>query len=117
MVKTSPPGPDEGYEPNGPWSGYARLRPVETPDTSVSTEQLAVIAERLGSVPADFAVHPKLRGLLESRRKSIVENNALDWAMGEALAFGSLLLEGTPVGPGPSRLPSGSRRCVGRSSS
>jgi 2-oxoglutarate dehydrogenase complex dehydrogenase (E1) component-like enzyme len=38
-----------------------------------------------------------LRKLMDARRKSVIENTPLDWAMGEALAFGSLLLEGTPV--------------------
>ena len=97
VIQTTAPRPDEGYEPNGPWVGYERVRPDEMPDTAVSTEKLAMIAERLGSTPRDFVVHPKLRKLLEGRRKSVLENAPLDWAMGEALAFGSLLLEGTPV--------------------
>ena len=97
VIKTSPPEPVEGYEPNGPWTGYARVRPDEQPDTSVSMETLTRIAERLGATPANLNVHPKLRRLLEARRKSIALDSRLDWGMGEALAFGSLLLEGTPV--------------------
>jgi 2-oxoglutarate dehydrogenase E1 component len=63
----------------------------------VSVERLAQIAERIGSVPPEFSVHPKLVDLLEKRRKAVADGEPLDWAMGEALAFGSLLLEGTPV--------------------
>jgi 2-oxoglutarate dehydrogenase E1 component len=97
VVHTKPPGPDEPYDPRGPWTGYSRTRPEEAAETAISPERLQQIAEGLGNVPLGFKVHPKLRTLLEKRRKSIAENAPLDWAMGELLAFGSLLLEGTPV--------------------
>jgi len=97
VIQTRPPGPDEPYEPHGPWQGYSRTRPEARPDTAVSLEGLSRIAEGLGSVPSGFEVHRKLRGLLEKRRKAIADNAPLDWAMGEALAFGSLVLEGNPV--------------------
>jgi len=97
VVKSKPPGPDEPYEPHGPWTGYARTRPDEDPVTAVPVERLAQIADGLGRLPSYFRPHPKLEPLLERRRKSVAENQRLDWAMGEALAFGSLLLEGSPV--------------------
>ncbi|MCG8592066.1 MAG: 2-oxoglutarate dehydrogenase E1 component [Proteobacteria bacterium] len=97
VIKSRPPGPDEPYEPRGPWTGFARTRPDEEPDTGVPIERLAQISERLGQVPSGFGVHKKLASLLEKRGKSIAQSVPLDWAMGEALAFGSLLLEGTPV--------------------
>jgi 2-oxoglutarate dehydrogenase E1 component len=97
VIQTLPPGPDEPYEPHGPWSGFSRLRPEVPPDTSIEIERLAKIAEGLGAVPSYFNVHPKLRGLLDKRGKLIAEGAPIDWAMGEAMAFGSLLLEGTPV--------------------
>ena len=97
VIKTRPPGPDEPYEPRGPWTGFSRTEPEEEPDTTVSVERLARIGEALASVPPDFAVHPKLAVLLDRRRKVVAEGGDLDWAMGEALAFGSLVAEGTPV--------------------
>jgi 2-oxoglutarate dehydrogenase E1 component len=48
-------------------------------------------------VPAGFAVHPKLAALLERRRKVIAEDGSIDWGTAEALAFGSLVAEGSPV--------------------
>src|SRR4029450_1063653 len=46
--------------------------------------------------PDTFTVHPKLGRQLEKRGQQLQED-AVDWATGEALAFGSLLLEGAPV--------------------
>ncbi|HEM46879.1 MAG TPA: 2-oxoglutarate dehydrogenase E1 component, partial [Alphaproteobacteria bacterium] len=92
-----PPGPDEPYEPRGPWTGLSRVRPDESVDTGVPVERLAQIAEGLGALPSYFRVHPKLQTLVERRRKTIAEGTPIDWGMGEALAFGSLLLEGTSV--------------------
>jgi 2-oxoglutarate dehydrogenase E1 component len=97
VIKTRPPEPDEPYEPRGPWTGFSRERPKEDPDTSVAVERLAQVAERLAAVPAGFEVHPKLAALLERRTKVIAEGTPVDWATGEALAFGSLVLEGTNV--------------------
>jgi 2-oxoglutarate dehydrogenase E1 component len=96
-IKNRPPDPDETYEPRGLWRGYSRSRPEEETETAVPVERLAMIAEGLGALPSYFHVHPKLGALMEKRGKSVAENTSLDWAMGEALAFGSLLLEGTPV--------------------
>jgi 2-oxoglutarate dehydrogenase E1 component len=97
MIETRPPGPDEPYDPRGPWTGFSRTLPEQEPDTAVPVEQLAQIAERIGSVPSAFHVHPKLAALLERRHKVVSEGQAIDWATAEALAFGTLLVEGTAV--------------------
>ena len=47
-------------------------------------------------MPEGFTVHPKLRQLLDKRAQMVREGD-IDWAMGELLAFGILLKEGTPV--------------------
>ena len=54
------------------------------------------IRDRLNTVPDGFTVHPKLAKQFETRRK-LFESGEVDWSLGEALAFGSLLAEGTPV--------------------
>jgi len=97
VIKTRPPEPDEPYEPRGPWTGFSRRRPEEPPETAVPVERLALAADRMGSWPSTFSIHPKLISLLERRRKVISESAPIDWATAEALAFGSLVLEGTPV--------------------
>ncbi len=97
VIQTRPPGPDEPYAPHGPWTGFSRVPYGEDIETGVPIERLSQIAEGVATVPPGFQVHRKLQSLLDRRRKSVAENAPLDWAMGEALAFGSLVLEGTPV--------------------
>ncbi|HSK96929.1 MAG TPA: multifunctional oxoglutarate decarboxylase/oxoglutarate dehydrogenase thiamine pyrophosphate-binding subunit/dihydrolipoyllysine-residue succinyltransferase subunit [Euzebyales bacterium] len=65
-------------------------------ETGVDRERLDEIAATVTSWPDDFTVHPKLGKQLEKRR-DLLDRDAVDWAMAEALAFGSLLLEGTPI--------------------
>ena len=55
-----------------------------------------IIGDAHVSLPQDFHVHPKLQRLLERRAAMTSEGN-VDWAMGELLAFGSLLMQGVPV--------------------
>ena len=71
--------------------------PEVEPETGVPIERLAQLAEQISSLPPDFPAHSKLIALLEKRRKMIAEDRPIDWGMAEALAFGSLLVEGTPV--------------------
>jgi 2-oxoglutarate dehydrogenase E1 component len=63
--------------------------------TTVSHEVLEKIVDGLTTLPESFQVHPKLRTLIERRKKAL--ETGIDWALAEGLAFGSLLLEGTPV--------------------
>ncbi len=96
-IKTKPPGPDEPYDPRGPWRGFSRTDTGEDPETGVPVERLSQVAEGLSTVPSDFVVHPKLGDLLDKRRKAIAEGSPIDWGLAEALAFGTLLTEGTSV--------------------
>jgi multifunctional 2-oxoglutarate metabolism enzyme len=65
-------------------------------ETGVDREVLDRVLAQVTSWPADFHPHPKLAKQLE-RRRDLLDRDAVDWALGEALAFGSLLLEGIPV--------------------
>ena len=47
-------------------------------------------------MPRGFNLNPKIVGLLARRAKMVEGAAAVDWGMAEALAFGSLLIEGTP---------------------
>ncbi|MBO0693612.1 MAG: multifunctional oxoglutarate decarboxylase/oxoglutarate dehydrogenase thiamine pyrophosphate-binding subunit/dihydrolipoyllysine-residue succinyltransferase subunit, partial [Acidimicrobiaceae bacterium] len=64
--------------------------------TGVPVETLQVVVDRLNTFPEGFTVHPKLVRVFESRAKLWADGEA-DWALGEALAFGTLLLEGHDV--------------------
>ena len=72
--------------------------------TAVPAVRLRALGEQLLRVPDGFTVHPKLVKQLERRRegRSRARNRRLgrsgiDWAHAEALAFASLLTEGTPI--------------------
>ena len=66
-------------------------------DTSVPADSLRTLNDQLLAVPDGFTVHPKLRSALERRRDALGDEGGIDWAQAEALAFGSLLADGTPI--------------------
>ncbi len=65
-------------------------------ETAISTEMLQRIGDVHLEAPEGFTVHPKLAQLMEKRASSVREGG-IDWGMGELIAFGSLLMEQTPV--------------------
>ncbi|MEU6554585.1 multifunctional oxoglutarate decarboxylase/oxoglutarate dehydrogenase thiamine pyrophosphate-binding subunit/dihydrolipoyllysine-residue succinyltransferase subunit [Streptomyces sp. NPDC046915] len=69
--------------------------PVAVP-TAITSEVVKRIAESQVNIPDHITVHPRLLPQLQ-RRAAMVEDGTIDWGMGETLAVGSLLLEGTPV--------------------
>jgi 2-oxoglutarate dehydrogenase E1 component len=64
--------------------------------TAIAADRLRSLNEELLRVPEHFAVHPKLKGQLD-RRLQTIEEGGIDWGQAEALAFGSLLVEGIPI--------------------
>lgn len=66
-------------------------------NTAITVETLEKIIKGLTTIPKDFNGHPKLAKFLENRAKLLDGSVKADWALAEAIAFGSLLLEGTPV--------------------
>ncbi len=66
-------------------------------DTSVTPEQLEKVVRGLTRVPEHFQINPKLRRLFDGRWQAFQKNSPVDWSFGEALAFGTLLTENTPV--------------------
>jgi 2-oxoglutarate dehydrogenase E1 component len=67
------------------------------PPTAVDRALLERVVHGITAFPGSFHLHPKLRGFVERRREAFAKNTPIDWAFGEALAFGSLVLQGTPV--------------------
>ena len=86
-------------EPGPVLDRYFELPPESLPDvdTRASKEDLEATLDALVTVPEDFNVHPKLLRQFQRRDQTIRKHRRVDWASAEALAFGSLLLEGTPV--------------------
>jgi 2-oxoglutarate dehydrogenase E1 component len=70
----------------------------EEPDTRISAKTVGRIVEGITRVPDGFRVQPQIRKILLDRRKrQFAEGGPFDWSYAEALAFGSLLIEATPV--------------------
>jgi 2-oxoglutarate dehydrogenase E1 component len=65
--------------------------------TGISADMIDRIVAGLTKVPATFKLNPKIKRFLEHRVQAHKEGGPIDWGFAEALAFGSLLLEDTPV--------------------
>jgi 2-oxoglutarate decarboxylase len=65
-------------------------------DTAVDKSVIEAVGDAYTNKPSGFEVHRKLEQLIQKRQKMSREGS-IDWGFGEILAFGSLLLEGTPV--------------------
>src|SRR6267143_2495758 len=81
------------------WSAYyrGRFKPDYEAETGLDREKLAEITDALIRVPEGFHVHPKIAKLLEQRGEMGHGKRPVDYGFAEALAFGSVLLEGNPV--------------------
>jgi 2-oxoglutarate dehydrogenase E1 component len=71
--------------------------PADEVDTGLTGETLHKITDGLVKYPEDFHIHPKVQKLLEQRREMGYGRRALDFGMAEALALGSLALDGVPI--------------------
>jgi multifunctional 2-oxoglutarate metabolism enzyme len=78
------------------WSEQPDTPATPSVDTGVSRERLATVVDALVTFPDGFEPHPKLQRILSARRTEF-EQDHIDFALAEALAFGTLLQEGTPV--------------------
>ncbi|MES2984312.1 MAG: 2-oxoglutarate dehydrogenase E1 component [Pseudomonadota bacterium] len=83
----------------GKWTGFTKAdhgRAAE-PDTGVDVGVLKSIGHALAVVPEGFNLNRKIDRQLKAKIEMMDTGTGLDWAMGEALAYGSLVVEGTPV--------------------
>ncbi|GAB4415839.1 MAG: 2-oxoglutarate dehydrogenase E1 component [Bacteroidia bacterium] len=84
----------------GLWEGFRRGTQEDfdnpSPVTGVDLGTLRHIAARLHAIPEDFKAHKKIRKLFADRLQ-MLQDDKLDWAMGELLAYGTLLLEGHDI--------------------
>jgi 2-oxoglutarate dehydrogenase E1 component len=92
---TAPPPVQHGFA--GHWKGLSPQYSFEPVETGVPYETLKRISDAISSVPQTFNANPKIERLLGARVKTMEAKGAVDWGYAEALSFGSLLLEGTPV--------------------
>ncbi|SHJ09698.1 2-oxoglutarate dehydrogenase E1 component [Arenibacter nanhaiticus] len=79
------------------WKGFDAVREwemLETIDTTYDKDKLVAVAKVLTELPKDKKFLRKVEKLVKDRKDMFFKNDSLDWAMGELLAFGSLLEEG-----------------------
>ncbi|XP_026815301.1 2-oxoglutarate dehydrogenase, mitochondrial isoform X7 [Rhopalosiphum maidis] len=85
---------------DSPWSGFFEGKdPLKASKSGVKEETLTHIGKRFSSPPpnaAEFVIHRGIERILKARMQ-MVENRTVDWALGEAMAFGSLLKDGVHV--------------------
>lgn len=80
------------------WQGFkgpsqlSRIRP-----TGVDVEILRDIGVKAGTVPDDFKLHRQMAKIFTARREMAERGEGIDWGTAEAMAFGSLLIEGNHV--------------------
>jgi 2-oxoglutarate dehydrogenase E1 component len=96
----------QGFKPNkadwleGRWAGLSTPDPTaewHEGDTAVAPDVLRQVGLALTRVPEGFDLNPKIARQLEAKRAMIESGQGIDWATGEALGFGTLLLEGHRV--------------------
>ena len=98
-VREKKPEPDVQVF-GGLWKDLRRSKNEDfykTWDTTVSMETLKKVTHSLVTMPENFQLHPKLKKLIENRKKMAEGQVSLDWGMAELLAYGSLISEGTPI--------------------
>jgi 2-oxoglutarate dehydrogenase E1 component len=94
----------ESYRPNradwldGRWSGIGHAEEgARRGDTGVALDVLREVGRKLTSFPKSFTPHKTIARIMATRRKMIEDGQGIDWATAEALAYGTLLVEGFRV--------------------
>jgi 2-oxoglutarate dehydrogenase E1 component len=91
------------YKPNkadwleGRWQGLEVASGDGGSKTGVEAATLREVGNALARVPEGFNINPKIAKQLEAKTQMMQSGSGIDWTMAEALAFGSLLVEGTNV--------------------
>ena len=82
------------------WKGFVRVdesEMIQPVKTAVNKKTLTNVAKAITELPSDKKFLRKIEKLIGDRKRMFFENDAMDWAMGELLAYGSLLVEGHDV--------------------
>ncbi|PZO67833.1 MAG: 2-oxoglutarate dehydrogenase E1 component [Paracoccus denitrificans] len=94
----------KNFKPNkadwldGKWSGLMpEGEEYNAGNTGIAPEVMAEIGQALTTAPDGFHLHKTVGRLLEAKKQMFESGQGFDWATAEAVAFGSLLVEGNPV--------------------
>lgn len=84
----------------GNWKGLRFSTPKDfdsSPNTSIAKKNFVALAQQISTLPSDKVFFNKIVRLFDDRKKMLEEGGRLDWAMGELMAYATLLEEGHPV--------------------
>ena len=101
----------KSYKPNkadwldGKWSGLGKYTKeavvkdgqYQRGKTSISLQKFNEVGKALTKIPDQINAHKTVKRMIENKHKQLTSGENIDWATAEALAFGSLLVEGFPV--------------------
>jgi 2-oxoglutarate dehydrogenase E1 component len=79
------------------WTPFIGKKWTDAADTAVPLAEWKRLAERITTLPADFAAHPLVRKVLDDRAAMGRGEVNVDWGMGEHMAFASLVASGYPI--------------------
>jgi 2-oxoglutarate dehydrogenase E1 component len=79
------------------WQNEKNRFTFDPVQTGISSDMLTLIGKKTTEIPEDFNIHAKLKRIVETRRKSILQDGLIDFSTAESLAFGSLLMEGIDI--------------------
>jgi 2-oxoglutarate dehydrogenase E1 component len=84
---------------DGRWSGFESAPDIGARRgiTAAEADALKEVGRALSTIPKDFNLHKTIARQLDAKREMFESGEGIDWATGEALAFGTLLLEGYQV--------------------
>jgi 2-oxoglutarate dehydrogenase E1 component len=92
------------YRPNkadwleGKWSGLTTApEDYQRGETAVDADKLQLVGNAISRIPTEIKVNSKIARQLQSKQDMMAGKEQIDWATAEALAFGTLLVEGVPV--------------------
>jgi 2-oxoglutarate dehydrogenase E1 component len=98
-AKSHKPNKVEWFE--GKWQGFSlpkeKISSARRAETGIAIDELKAIGAVLTAVPDGFAVHKTLERVLAAKADMFKTGTGIDWATGEALAFGGLLKDGFGV--------------------
>jgi len=87
----------DGHAFSGIWAEFDHEHCFDCTKTGVPYEDLLKVTKALTTVPEGFDLNRKVGRRLPAQLEAVESRGSVDWALGELLAFGSLLVEGTPV--------------------
>lgn len=79
------------------WKGLDQKSNNEPVPTSVDFEALRKVAQAITHLPDGFNINPKIARQIADKFKAFDQDKGIDWSFAESLAFGTLLLEKTPI--------------------